>query len=63
MAVLMVTEPDNKFMPISHTRLTKYLSGIEGGKPTAHAQYTYPICQVRDTDVGFLAEKEFLKKV
>jgi len=28
----MVIEPDNKFMPISHTHLTKYLSGIVGGK-------------------------------
>jgi hypothetical protein len=42
MAVLMVIEPDNKFMPISHTHFTKYLSRIVGGKPTALTQSTYP---------------------
>jgi hypothetical protein len=41
-AILMVIEPDNTFMPISHTHLTKYLSGIVGGKPAALTQSTYP---------------------
>jgi hypothetical protein len=49
-------------MPISHTHLTKYLSGIVGGKPAALTQSTYPWCQVIDTELEFPAEKEFLKK-
>ena len=42
MAVLIVIERDSKFMPVSHTHLTKYLSGIVRGKLTELMQSTYP---------------------
>jgi len=55
----MVIEPDSKFMPVSHTHLTKRLSGIVREKPATLTQSTYP----GTLNWGFLAEKEFSKKV